>query len=126
MGGQSLIRNGTALSLDGGDVTPDIAAGTFRARLGTRWSDVIAKLDPLGFSLKVMQSNNDFGLTSTFCVNAHGWSVPRGPFGTTVRAIRLMLADGSILTCSPSENTDLFQNAMGGYGLFGIILLPIS
>ena len=122
MGGQSLIRNGTALSLDGADIIPDIAAGTYRARLGTRWRDVIAELDPLGFSPKVMQSNNDFGLTSTFSVNAHGRSVPRSPFGSTVRAIRLMLADGTVLTCSPRENVDLFQNAMGGYGLFGIIL----
>ncbi len=34
----------------------------------------------------------------------------------------MILADGSLVTCSPEENTDLFSHAMGGYGLFGIIL----
>jgi FAD/FMN-containing dehydrogenase len=34
----------------------------------------------------------------------------------------MMLTDGSIVTCSRTENAELFRLAMGGYGLFGIIL----
>ena len=33
-----------------------------------------------------------------------------------------MLADGSIVTCSRTENAELFALAMGGYGLIGVIL----
>ncbi len=33
-----------------------------------------------------------------------------------------MLADGSIRECSRSSNENLFRHALGGYGLFGIIL----
>ena len=69
-----------------------------------------------------MQSNSDFGVGSTFCVNAHGWPVPHGPFGSTVKAIRMVLADGTLMQCSRSENAELFALAMGGYGLFGIIV----
>ncbi len=69
-----------------------------------------------------MQSNNDFGVGSTFCVNAHGWPVPYGPFGSTVRSLRLVLADGSLVNCSRTENADLFRLAMGGYGLVGVIV----
>ena len=76
----------------------------------------------IGFSPAVMQSNSDFGVAATFSVNAHGWPVPYGPFGSTVRSLRLMLADGSIVTCSRTENPELFGLAMGGYGLVGIIL----
>jgi FAD/FMN-containing dehydrogenase len=47
--------------------------------------------------------------------------VPYGPFGSTVRSFRLMLASGDVVTCSPSENPELFGLAMGGYGLFGVI-----
>jgi FAD/FMN-containing dehydrogenase len=83
---------------------------------------VISALDPVGFSPAVMQSNNDFGVASTFCVNAHGWPVPYGPFGSTVRAIRMVVADGSLVTCSRTENAELFRMAMGGYGLFGVIV----
>jgi FAD/FMN-containing dehydrogenase len=122
MGGQSLARAGTALSFAESGCEVDRAAGTCRAGMGTRWRNVIATLDPLGLSPMVMQSNHDFGVASTFSVNAHGWPVPHGPFGTTVHRMRLMLADGSLVTCSPRENAALFGLAMGGYGLAGIIV----
>jgi len=122
MGGQSLPRDGTAITLDGGPLELDTAAKTYRTSAANRWSDVIRYLDPRGFSPAVMQSNSDFGVGSTFCVNAHGWPVPHGPFGTTVKAIRMVLADGTLMQCSRSENTELFGLAMGGYGLFGIIV----
>jgi FAD/FMN-containing dehydrogenase len=122
MGAQSLARNGTGITFDIDRCELDRAAKTFRVHAGTRWHQVIAKLDPAGFSPAVMQSNSDFGVASTFAVNAHGWPTPYGPFGATVRSIRLMLADGSIVTCSRSENAELFGLAMGGYGLVGIVL----
>lgn len=122
MGGQSLPRNGTAISLAPAACMPNQERRVFRATAGTRWSDVIAALDPIGFSPAVMQSNHDFGVASTFSVNAHGWPVPYGPFGATTRSIRLMLADGTLLTCSREENQELFALCMGGYGLFGVIV----
>jgi len=122
MGGQSLPRDGTAITLESGPLELDTAASTYRTTAGNRWSDVIRSLDPRGFSPSVMQSNSDFGVGSTFCVNAHGWPVPHGPFGSTVKAIRMVLADGTLMQCSRSENPELFSLAMGGYGLFGIIV----
>jgi FAD/FMN-containing dehydrogenase len=122
MGGQSLPRDGTAVEFDDPWFEVDSQAQVYRVSGGARWREVIAKLDPLGFSPKVMQSNHDFGVASTFCVNAHGWPVPFGPFGSTVRSLRLMLADGEIVECSRDRESELFGLAMGGYGLFGIIL----
>jgi len=122
MGGQSLPRDGTAITLDGGPIELDTAARTYRTSAGNRWWDVIAALDAKGFSPAVMQSNSDFGVGSTFCVNAHGWPVPYGPFGSTVKSIRILLADGTLVQCSRTENAELFGLAMGGYGLFGIIV----
>ena len=121
MGGQSIPRDGTAITVTNGSCEIDSTRTTFRASAGATWRDVIATLDKAGFSPAVMQSNNDFGVGSTFCVNAHGWPVPYGPFGSTVRAIRLMMADGSILRCAPDENVELFGLAMGGYGLLGVV-----
>ena len=122
MGGQSLPRDGVAITLDGRALVADSAAGTYRVDAGARWVDVIRALDPIGFSPAIMQSNNDFGVASTFCVNAHGWPVPHGPFGSTVRSVRLMLADGSLVDCSKTQNEELFALAVGGYGLFGVIV----
>lgn len=122
MGGQSLAPAGTAVTLAPAGCSPDPVAGTCRAGAGTRWRDVIAALDPLGLSPAVMQSNHDFGVASTFAVNAHGWPVPHGPFASTVNSLRLMLADGEVVTCSRTENAELFRLSAGGYGLVGIIL----
>ena len=122
MGGQSLMRDGFAASLATPLIEPDTARKIMRVRAGTRWRDVIAALDPLGFSPAVTQSNHDFSVGGTLCVNAHGWPVPYGPFGATVRSFRLMLADGTVVTCSRAENAELFGLAIGGYGLFGIVI----
>jgi FAD/FMN-containing dehydrogenase len=126
MGGQALVRDGVAMTFDvkpGAEswIEVDRAARTYRVAAGARWRQVIAALDPLGFSPAVMQSNHDFGVAATLSVNAHGWPVPYGPFGSTVRAFRLMLASGDLLVCSPGENADLFGLVMGGYGLLGIV-----
>ena len=112
MGGQSLPRDGLAITVNSAHCEPDKSAKTFRADAGTRWHHVIAALDRIGFSPAVMQSNHDFGVAATFSVNAHGWPVPYGPFGSTVRSLRLMLADGTVVGCSRTENRDLFQLAM--------------
>jgi FAD/FMN-containing dehydrogenase len=126
MGGQSIPRDGVAVTLSGGPIEVDESAPEsapmYRVGAGATWAQVIRKLDPLGLSPAVMQSNHDFGVGSTFCVNSHGWPVPHGPFGATVRSVRVMLADGTVLTCSKDENAELFGLAMGGYGLVGIIL----
>lgn len=122
MGGQSLIAQSTAFSFRSELCEPDTANHRYIARAGTRWETVVAQLDRIGFSPKVMQSNCDFGIGGTLSVNAHGWPAPFGPFGSTVRWFRLMLADGSIARCSREENAELFRLVIGGYGLFGVIL----
>lgn len=121
MGGQSLAADGTAITLDQAWLEPDTQAGTYRVAAGMRWRDVIARLDRIGFSPKVMQSNNDFAVGSTFCVNAHGWPVPWSAFGSTVRSVRLMRPDGEVVTASRDVNRGEFEMAMGGYGLTGIV-----
>ncbi len=121
MGGQAIPRGGHAITCAGGFVEPDRASRTMRVQAGTRWSEVIAALDPIGFGPKVMQSNNDFGVAATFCVNAHGWPVRLGPMGATVRSLDMVLPDGDLVTCSRDENAALFAQTMGGYGLTGAI-----
>ncbi len=122
MGGHAIPTNGHAVTFDASFLVPDTENGTYKVHAGARWEQVIAALDPIGFGPKVMQSNNDFGVAATFCVNAHGWPVPHGPTGATVREITMMLADGEVVTASRTENTDLFNLTMGGYGLTGAII----
>lgn len=121
MGGQAIPRDGHAITFDSDRVEIDTAGKRMRVHGGARWRDVIAQADPLGLGPAIMQSNNDFGIAATLCVNAHGWPVKKGPMGSSVRAFDMVLPDGDLVTCSRTENADLFGLTMGGYGLTGII-----
>jgi FAD/FMN-containing dehydrogenase len=89
---------------------------------GARWSDVIPYLDAHGYAVRIMQSNNPFTVGGTLSVNAHGWQHNEPPFASSVESFQLFTADGESKTCSRSENTDLFHGAIGGYGLFGVLV----
>ncbi|TNF17504.1 MAG: FAD-binding oxidoreductase [Rhodobacteraceae bacterium] len=122
MGGQAIPRDGHAVTFDNGTVELDSTARVMRVHAGARWREVIAALDPRGFGPKVMQSNHDFGVAATFCVNAHGWPVKLGPMGATVRGFDLLTPQGEVVSCSRTRNADLFGMTMGGYGLTGALL----
>ncbi len=121
MGGQAIPRDGHAVTFDNGLVELDGDKGTMRVHAGARWAQVIAALDPQGWGPAVMQSNHDFGVAATFCVNAHGWPVPFGPMGATVRAFDMVLPSGDLVTVTRDSDPDLFGMTMGGYGLTGAI-----
>lgn len=119
MGGQSIPRGGHAITFESAWIQP--ADSSYRVHAGARWRDVVPALASVALSPKVMQANNDFGVAATFSVNAHGWATPHGPMGSTVKSIKILLADGSHVTASRSENSEIFSAAMGGYGLLGLI-----
>jgi FAD/FMN-containing dehydrogenase len=45
-----------------------------------------------------------------------------GTFGDHVRALKMRVADGRVLECSPEQHSDLFWATVGGMGLTGHIL----
>ncbi|QJI32789.1 FAD-binding oxidoreductase [Pseudomonas sp. ADAK18] len=92
-----------------------------RVQAGIRWRDLQSVIDPHDLSVKVMQSYANFTVGGALSVNAHGRYVGAGPVSNSVRALRLLLADGSEVEASRNVNTDLFYAAMGSYGALGII-----
>jgi len=123
MGGHTLRSDGIQL-----DLLPlhamrlDEERGVLHVQAGARWFQVIEHLNARGFSVAVMQSNNDFSVGGSVSVNCHGWQCRRAPIASTVRALRILLSDGRILRCTREEHAELFSLALGGYGLFGVIL----
>ncbi|GGN45478.1 FAD/FMN-containing dehydrogenase [Actinoplanes campanulatus] len=123
MGGQSMLAGGWVL-----DTRPmnridlDRAAGVVRVGAGATWRDLIPVLNEAGFSPTVMQSNHDFSIGGSLSVNCHGWHASHPPIASTVRRLLLLTAEGDVLTCSPTENAELFGLVLGGYGMFGVIL----
>jgi FAD/FMN-containing dehydrogenase len=93
-----------------------------RVGAGARWAEVLPYLDARGYSVAVMQATHNFSVGGSVSVNCHGWQHDRPPIASSVEAFRLMKADGSVVGCSRRENPELFSLALGGYGLFGVIL----
>ncbi|WP_314384362.1 FAD-binding oxidoreductase [Pseudomonas brenneri] len=92
-----------------------------RVQSGIRWRDLQSVIDPQDLSVKIMQSYANFTVGGSLSVNAHGRYVGAGPVSNSVRALQLVLADGSVVEASRRVNAELFHAAIGGYGALGII-----
>src|SRR5882672_2179516 len=93
-----------------------------RVETGATWDDVQRYVAPRGLAVKVMQSSNIFTVGGTLSANAHGRDLDKTSVVETVRSLRLLAADGQVLEASRQKNPELFRLAIGGYGMFGIIL----
>lgn len=123
MGGQTFTHGGLVLDLkDFNRIRLDKEHRTVNIQTGARWWQLQRLLDQEGLSVKAMQSINIFSVGGTLSVNAHGIDPWPGPVSPTVRSMRIMLSSGEVVQASPTENSELFSQALGGYGLFGVIL----
>lgn len=123
MGGHTISPNGIVIDmLPWSQMELDEETNILKVGAGATWSQIIPYLDQYHRSVAVMQSNNSFSVGGSISVNCHGWQFGRPPIASTVQSFRMMTADGNILNCSREENSELFRLALGGYGLFGVIL----
>ncbi len=99
----------------------DAADKTITVQPGAAWHDIQNVLHPR-FAVKAMQSSDIFSVGGSISVNAHGMDHHAGAVVGSIRSMRVMMADGSIVSCSSAENAELFRHIVGGYGLFGVIL----
>jgi len=123
MGGQTFSANGLVLDMRNfRQISIDREHKILHVQTGATWAQVQELIDPLGLSVQAMQSINFFTIGGSLSVNAHGIAHRPGVVAPTVLSLRIMLADGQIKNANPTENPDLFRLALGGYGLFGVIL----
>ncbi len=122
MGGHAFARGGMVLDMTGFNaVTLNAADLTITVQSGATWHDIQNTIHP-EFAVKAMQSSDVFTVGGSIAVNAHGMDHRVGAIERTIRRIRVMMADGTVVPCSRTENTDLYRHVVGGYGLFGVIL----
>lgn len=122
MGGQAFAKNAVVLDMRGfNQIKLDEAQRMITVQSGATWHDIQNLLHPK-YAVKAMQSTDIFSVGGSISVNAHGMDHQVGAIGRTIRAMRVMLPSGEIKQVSRSENPDLFNLVIGGYGLFGIVL----
>lgn len=123
MGGQVAITGGLHLDMRGMNrlIRLDATAKVARVQAGMRWRDLQDALDPQQLSVHTMQSFSNFTVGGAVSVNAHGRYVGNGPVVNSVRALQLVLADGTVVEATRTRNAALFSAAAGGYGAVGVI-----
>ena len=122
MGGHAFAAGAVVLDImEYNAVTLDEEAMTVTVQTGATWHLIQNQIHPK-YAITAMQSTDIFSVGGSISVNAHGMDHTYGALGNTVRSLKIMLADGSIVTASRTENPELFFHTLGGYGLFGIIL----
>ncbi len=123
-GQQTAYRGGLVIDMTHFDkvLHLDRLTRTITVESGATWKEIQDYANPYGLAVEVQQASNIFTLGGSLSVNAHGRDPRYGTIIHTVRAFRLMRADGSIVQVSRTENPELFSLVIGGYGLFGVIL----
>lgn len=123
-GGQSFYPGAVVLDMTDFDriLRLDPERKLLTVQSGATWEDVQEHLAPRGVAVKRMQSSYAFTIGGTLSANAHGRDLSGSSVVESVQSFRLLLADGKVVTVSRTQHPDLFRLALGGYGMFGVIL----
>lgn len=100
----------------------DVRKKTITVEAGATWRKIQEAIDAKGLSVAIMQSFSNFTVGGSLSVNAHGRYVGKGPLIESVNSIKIVLANGSLITASRNMHADIFYSAIGGYGGIGVIV----
>lgn len=101
----------------------DENTGVFRAESGFSLSELNRLLMPRGYFTPVSPGTKFVTLGGMVAADVHGKNQHKdGNFGHHVTALKMRVADGRLLECSPEQHPDLFRATIGGMGLTGHIL----
>ncbi|MGH3171690.1 MAG: D-arabinono-1,4-lactone oxidase [Trebonia sp.] len=114
---------GTALDLSGwtGVVSADAGTGLVTVRSGTTVRALNAALDALGLAMPNLGDIDAQTISGAISTGTHGTGARIGGLATFVEGLELVLADGSVVTCSAAERPELFAAARIGLGALGVI-----
>ena len=131
MGGQQFGRDTILLDMKQFNrvVSFDKEKGHIEVEAGIQWPELIEYLhrEQRGrrdtWAIREKQTGVDrVSLGGSLASNVHGRGLRVPPIIGDVESFVLVDATGKVHTCSRRENPELFALAIGGYGLFGIIV----
>jgi decaprenylphospho-beta-D-ribofuranose 2-oxidase len=101
----------------------DTANGIVECEAGLLLADLLDVVVPRGWFPPVVPGTKFVTIGGLIAADVHGKNHHLdGSFGRHVASLKLALADGTVLTCSHTDNSDIFAATLGGMGLLGIIL----
>jgi FAD-linked oxidoreductase len=117
------VTSGAALDLSGwtGIVAADLESGLVTVRSGTSIRELNAALGTLGLAMPNLGDIDAQTISGAISTGTHGTGARLGGIASAVAGLDLVLADGSVISCSADKNPDLFAAAAVSLGALGII-----
>lgn len=116
--------DGVLATLDNyaGLISADAQTGLARFKAGTRLRDVHRLLEPHNLALANMGDVDHQSLAGAISTSTHGTGLGYTGFGGMVRALTIVLADGTVAECSETQNPELYQAARVSLGALGVVV----
>ncbi|MBB4687145.1 D-arabinono-1,4-lactone oxidase [Amycolatopsis jiangsuensis] len=99
----------------------DLETHQVTVRAGTTLRRLNAALDGVGLAMTNLGDIDAQTIAGAISTGTHGTGARFGGISTQIVALQLVLADGSVVTCSADERPDLFHAARVGLGALGVI-----
>ena len=131
MGGQQFLSDGVLLDMSAMNrvLKFEPEHELIEVESGIKWNELIdyTTSAQIGQNVQVgirqkQTGADNLSIGGALSANIHGRGLQMKPFVEDVESFRLINADGEIVNCSRQENAELFRLAVGGYGLFGIVV----
>lgn len=136
MGGQQFCEAGLLIDMRGCSrvLSLDTTRGLVTVEAGIMWPELVAHLleaqapddavDPAVTRWGIVQKQTGadrLTIGGTVSANGHGRGLTLGPIVQDVEELTIVDAQGTLHTCSRTQEAELFGLVVGGYGLFGVI-----
>lgn len=101
----------------------DPGTGILTVEGGALLSDILQAFIPRGYFPPVVPGTQFVTVGGMIAADVHGKNHHQvGGFGDHVTQFKLVVASGELMTCSRTENPELFLATIGGMGLTGVIV----
>src|SRR5688500_3849996 len=100
----------------------DTINGIFECESGLTLDKILEIIVPKGWFLPVTPGTKFITVGGAVGSDVHGKNHHvDGSFSNHIVSMQILLSDGTMVTCTPSQHPDLFQATCGGMGLTGMI-----
>ncbi|HTY73451.1 MAG TPA: D-arabinono-1,4-lactone oxidase [Actinomycetes bacterium] len=102
-------------------VSVDAANGLVTVQAGMPLHRLNRLLEAAGLAMANLGDIEQQTISGALSTGTHGTGAAYGGLATQLRALELVLPDGSLLRCSAEENPDVFAAARVGLGALGVV-----
>lgn len=121
--GQAQVEAGVVIDMSTLNTVHEINPTNALVDGGTRWLDVVTQTIPQGLTPPILVDFLELSVSGTLSLGGIGSQAFRfGPNVDNVVELQVVTGEGKLVTCSPTNNSSLFDAVRSGLGQFGLIV----